>query len=118
MPKLNCRVGDLAIVVNAQLPQNLGQIVEVIGLPSNVPFPLPGPGHVWLVRTVSGRDALYYRFEKTGRVVRHAEGPVPDCRLRALPGLDPCQEIERSLGAEHPTSAPDGIDATATEVAP
>lgn len=89
MQKLNCKVGDLAIVVSAKLPQNLGQIVEVIGPQTGKPFALTEPGHVWQVRGVSGRASLYYMFDKDRRVVQHVEGPVPDCRLRPVSGICP-----------------------------
>jgi hypothetical protein len=89
MQKLNCKVGDLAIVVSAKLPQNVGQIVEVIGLQTGKPFALTDPGQVWEVRAVSGRDSLYYLLERTGRVVQHVQGPVPDSRLRPVSGIAP-----------------------------
>ena len=78
MGKLNCKIGDLAIVVNAHQTQNIGQIVEVLGPQTKVPFDLNGPGHVWQVRAVSGRATLIYLFPTEGKVVQHAEGPAPD----------------------------------------
>lgn len=90
MQTFNCKIGDLAIVVSALLPENLGQIVEVLGPQTELPFKLTGPGHVWQVRAVSGRGSLYYRFDKEERVVQHVEGPVPDCRLRPVRGLPDC----------------------------
>ena len=89
MQTLRCSIGDLAIVVSAKLPQNIGQIVEILGLQTGKPFALTEPGHVWQVRAVSGRASLYYCFDKEGRIVQHAEGPVPDCRLRPVSGV-PC----------------------------
>jgi hypothetical protein len=87
MQNLNCKPGDLAIVVNAILPQNLGQIVEVLGPQADRPFKLQGPGHIWRVRVITGRESLFYLFSESARVVRHVEGPVPDCRLRPVSGL-------------------------------
>lgn len=104
---LRCKIGDLAIVVSAKLPQNLGQIVEVLGPQTGVPFRLTGPGHVWQVRAVSGRESLYYRFDKDGRVVQHAEGPVPDCRLRPMSGVDLREEIEWAELENEPISLVD-----------
>jgi len=52
MPNRNCKIGDLAIVVNAEQAQNVGYIVEVLGPQTNGPFTLTGPGHVWQVRTL------------------------------------------------------------------
>lgn len=80
MQKLNCKVGDLAIVVSAKLPQNVGQIVEVLGPQTGKPFALTDLGHMWQVRAVSGRESLYYLLERTGHVVQHVQGPVPDGR--------------------------------------
>ena len=87
MQTVRCSIGDLAIVVSAKLPQNLGQIVEVLGPQTGVPFRLTDSGHVWQVRAVSGRASLFYCFDKTGRVVQHVEGPVPDCKLRPVSGI-------------------------------
>lgn len=85
---LNCKVGDLAIVVNTDLPQNLGQIVEVLGVQTGKPHTLSGGGHIWQVRTVSGRATLTYRFdEAVPRFVQHEEGPAPDRCLRPVSGL-------------------------------
>ena len=84
--KLNCAVGDLAVVISANRQENIGQIVEVIGLPTKKPFSLTGQGHVWQVRTVSGRRSLHYVF-RSGRVVRYPIGPVPDRCLRPIPSV-------------------------------
>ena len=98
--KLNCKIGDLAIVVNTQLPENLGQIVEVLGPQTEVSFDLAGPGHVWQVRAVSGRATLMCLFHADGRVVMHVEGPAPDCRLRPVCGLSLDDGAQEDLGAK------------------
>ena len=87
MTALNCKVGDLAIVVATELPQNLGQIVEVLGLQTGKPLGLSGLGHIWQVRAVSGRSSLVYRFNDTGKIVTNAEGPAPDRCLRPVSGV-------------------------------
>ena len=88
MPALNCKVGDLAIVVATELPENLGQIVEVLGLQTGIPFTMSGLGHIWEVRAVNGRKTLNYRFnEAVPRFVEFAKGPAPDCCLRPVSGL-------------------------------
>jgi len=85
----NCKVGDLAIVVSARLERNTGQIVEILGPHSGKPFALIAPGHVWLVRAVSGRRSLHYCRPSTGKVFsRRTIGPVPDQRLRPLRPLE------------------------------
>jgi hypothetical protein len=75
MSQLNCKLGDLAIVVNTIRPENLGQIVKVIGVPVPAPNNISGRGHVWQVRTVSGRSGLRYRYDRDGgRIERHSGG--------------------------------------------
>jgi hypothetical protein len=105
MTALNCKVGDLAIVVNTELPQNLGQIVEVLGIQTGRPLVLSGHGHIWHVRAVSGRKTLVYRFnEVVIRFVEHAEGPAPDRCLRPVSGLTDDDGV--SAGTEKRKSAP------------
>ena len=98
MQKLNCKPGDLAIVVNTTLPENLGQIVEVIGTKTKQGPDIKGPGHVWHVRTVSGRPTLLYRYNGAGgRIDKLAEGPAPDCRLRPVSGLDNGDAVQEDV---------------------
>jgi hypothetical protein len=98
MQKLNCAVGDLAIVFSAEQTDNLGQIVKVLGPQTGKPFTLQGPGHVWQVKAVSGRKTLTYVFREDGRRVRHIVGPAPDCRLRPISGLGP-GDFEQEVNA-------------------
>ena len=102
MQKLNCKPGDLAIVVNALLPQNIGQIVEVLGPGINKPFKLAVIGYVWNVRTVSGRDSLFYRYDISGRIVQCAEGPVPDNFLRPVSGLADGDAVQEDVAVSVP----------------
>ena len=104
MQKLNCKIGDLAIVVNAKVTENIGQLVEVKGPHRGRPVRLSAPGHVWQVRTVSGRKTLQYRY-RDGRVVEYATGPVPDCRLRPVSGLTGVDTLAEEA------SAVNGVDA-------
>lgn len=99
MTALNCKVGDLAIVVNTDLPENLGQIVEVLGVQTGEPLLLEGPGHYWQVRAVSGRKTLIYRYNDTGRLAEHEEGPAPDRCLRPVSGLRDGDACSGDLGA-------------------
>jgi hypothetical protein len=59
---------------------------------AGTPVNLGGPGHVWQVRTAGRRCTLHYRYWD-GHVVSYADGPVPDCRLRPLPGIDETDEL-------------------------
>lgn len=103
MTALNCKVGDLAIVVATELPENLGQIVEVLGLQTGVPFSMTGRGHMWQVRAISGRATLTYRFnEAVIRVVEHSEGPAPDRCLRPVSGLTDADGASKDTGKRQP----------------
>jgi len=90
MQKLNCAPGDLAIVIGAKVPDNIGQIVLVIGSPST--FGINEAGHVWHVRAITGRKSLIYRY-RNGKTFARSEGPVPDRRLRPVSGLQEEEEI-------------------------
>jgi len=93
-----CKPGDLAICVNATVPENIGNIVEVLGPPTGIPFQGPWACATWQVRTASGRKTLVYKHGagRRSKVERHAEGPVPDFRLRPLPRIEGGDEIDRT----------------------
>lgn len=103
MQQLHCKIGDLAIVVNTELPQNLGQIVEVLGLPTGKPFTMRGHGHVWQVRTASGRAMLHWRVHRDNAIVQYAEGPAPDRCLRPVSGLTDDDAVLTDLGKKQAT---------------
>lgn len=100
MQQLHCKIGDLAIVVNTDLPQNLGQIVEVLGLPLRASkLDVIGRGHLWQVRTVSGRPTLVYCiYTDPVRFEAYTEGPVPDRCLRPVSGLTDGDAVRTDLG--------------------
>ena len=102
--RLNCAVGDLAIVTSAHLQENVGQIVEVIGVQTGKPFSLDGEGHVWQVRAISGRATLRYKFA-SGKSTRRVRGPVPDHRLRLVSGLADPAGVLRACALSDPLSS-------------
>jgi len=79
---LNCRLGDLAITVNCDIPQNLGRIVRVIDSHGLEDWTGHGPMHTWEVQTLSDTDSLTYIIK--GRLTFKCRGPVPDAFLRPL----------------------------------
>jgi len=93
-----CKVGDLAIVISANIPENIGNIVEIVGPPTGRPIKASWECATWHVRTISGRRTLVYRLGNgsIGIVKRHAEGPVPDFRLRPFPGIQAVYEQGRA----------------------
>jgi hypothetical protein len=99
MTALRCKPGDLAIVISATIPENIGNLVEVVGPTTGLPVKAHWQCATWQVRTVSGRKTLVYKLgnKRTSRVERHAEGPVQDFKLRPLPGVEEIDEFERSV---------------------
>lgn len=97
MPKFNCSPGDLAIAVTALIPENIGQIVEIVGLSHKPWNKLNGSGHIWWVRTAGGRKTLCYEWPD-GTIRRFAEGPVFDHRLRRLAGPGTSGESSHEQG--------------------
>ena len=84
MTKLNCAVGDLAITVDCQFPQNLGKIVHVIaGLGLEEWSGHAEPVYTWQVEIANVDSYLHYQYEGE-ELKRYKTGPVPDCYLRRL----------------------------------
>lgn len=83
MAKLNCGVGDLAITVRCNFPENLGNIVRIV---SAVGFD-EWQGHdkllyTWNVDVATEDGYLYYQGEDGLELYK--SGPVPDIYLRRL----------------------------------
>lgn len=88
MAQHNCKVGDLAITVTAQWPDNVGNIVEIIELAAadEAGSLAEEFGLVWRVRTV-GKAVLHYRYPQEDGTFLHdltREGPVPDRFLKPI----------------------------------
>lgn len=79
---LNCRLGDLAITVKCEIPENLGRIVRIVASNGVEPWSGYGPLHTWEVETVSGNETLTYVIR--GRLCFRNKGPIPDAFLRPL----------------------------------
>ena len=78
--KLRCKPGDLAVVIDARLPSNLGRIVKVLRLhdgSGDLRYPPLTP--CWLV---SSSYPMSWVLE--GKRFRRKKGPVPDCQLQPL----------------------------------
>jgi hypothetical protein len=98
MRKLNCRAGDLAIVVDAFTSDNIGMIVKVLGKHRNQSA-CPADDVIWLVQ------APYpMRYEKLGKITHKRKGPVPDTWLNPIRGYplgkDIAVEFTESLEAK------------------
>ena len=84
MTALNCRVGDLAVVVKADLHQNIGVIVEILHKRPETAMRVQGGGHQWMVKAAGGAALLHYYFKDDGRTEVRSTGPIPDRCLRPL----------------------------------
>lgn len=86
---MNCKSGDLAIIVQALLPENIGKIVEVLQ-------PLGddcGMGFRWLVKTVlPGRTVSVIDFHTVFE--DSAPAGIPDAWLRPVSGLPITDDIK------------------------
>ncbi|NBT35146.1 MAG: hypothetical protein EBT03_06360 [Betaproteobacteria bacterium] len=97
--QLNCKAGDLAIVVKAALPENVGTVVRVVqgqGLEAWIGF--DEPVFVWSVELASRDRAMIYE-RKNGERLFTWEGPIPDAFLKPLVSsfTDNSQDDEQRL---------------------
>lgn len=101
---LNCRVGDLAITVKCEIPENLGRIVRVVASNGIEHWSDYGPMHTWEVETLSQSETLTYVIK--GKLCFKSKGPVPDAFLRPLrpPADEPVLQEAETTPSE-PTAA-------------
>ncbi|MBM3345672.1 MAG: hypothetical protein FJY55_04130 [Betaproteobacteria bacterium] len=89
---MKCKPGDLAIVINAQISDNLGNIVRILRLDDGSgKFVFKGQGRVWIV--ASPRPMTW---ALRGKQYRDTTGPVPENRLQPIRGLDPGRRAGRA----------------------
>jgi len=82
MKKLNCKPGDLAIVVDAHNVNNIGTIVKVIRKHSNQSAISKQPDDfIWMVE--APRPMTY---DHSGKLKFRKKGPAPDSILRPIRG--------------------------------
>lgn len=97
---MNCKQGDLAILVRARLPQNVGRVVRVLfGVaPGCRPIDPAGEKHRakggfrWMVEA---EGSSFYSKRASGSIDRHPYGAVPDAWLRPLRDQDGLDETLR-----------------------
>jgi hypothetical protein len=89
MRKLNCAVGDLAIVVEAFNPSNIGSIVRVISRHKNQNcIEKPQDDLIWLVYAPN-----YLIYSSSEKLTLRKKGGAPDSCLRPIRGIPPKKEI-------------------------
>jgi hypothetical protein len=83
MSKLNCGVGDLAITVNCNIKENLGNIVKIVSADGFREWPRHSEMlYTWNVEVATEEGFLFYKFTSGLKALK--TGPVPDKYLRRL----------------------------------
>jgi len=81
--KLNCAVGDLAITVNCQIPQNLGNIVRIVSSGGFQEWQgFSQLLYTWNVEVATEGGALFYEVENG--IETFTSGPAPDMYRRRI----------------------------------
>ena len=83
MRKLNCKPGDLAIIIEAHNAVNIGAIVRVIATHKKQnALDKEADDHLW---TVIAPHPLTYAIN--GKLVTKRRGPAPDSTMRPIRGV-------------------------------
>ena len=91
MNALNCRLGDLAVTIRAELPENVGNIVRVVGCHGvDTWWGFKDPIHLWEIEVVEG-GRLVYEYDGGSR--EHlTQGLAPDAFLKPIAPLGQAEE--------------------------
>jgi hypothetical protein len=90
---MNCKPGDLAVVVEAYNPSNIGSIVRVLRSHPNQSVIAIEPGdHIWTMEATHPQA-----YEVEGELVYRSSGPVPDSYLRPIRGYSLGRDIADGL---------------------
>lgn len=90
---MNCKPGDLAVVVEAYNPSNIGSIVRVLRTHPNQSVIAIEPGdHIWTMKATHPQA-----YEVEGELVYRSSGPVPDSYLRPIRGYPLGRDIADGL---------------------
>jgi hypothetical protein len=84
MTKLFCKVGDLAITVRAEVPENLGRIVHIVRPLGAQPWSDFGEVHLWWAEVLPGSLSQLHYLQLNGALEQKSQGPVPDLFLRPI----------------------------------
>lgn len=96
MTKLNCKPGDMAVVVTAHNPENIGTILRVIKAHEDQNALVDFKGqHIWFVE--APRPMTY---NVGGKLVMRRRGAVPDAILRPIRGLPGADETRTTKNIE------------------
>ena len=101
MTKLNCKPGDLAFVVTAHNPENIGAILRVIRAhrDQNAMVDFKGQ-HIWLAEA-----PRFMTYSVGGKLVKRIRGVVPDAILLPIRGFPWADEIRTTKSVEDKVAA-------------
>ena len=86
MSILNCRLGDLAVTVRAEIPENLGNIVRIVGYHGKSTwYGFKDPIHLWEIEVAEG-GRLVYEYDDGTREYE-TRGLAPDVFLKPIAPL-------------------------------
>jgi hypothetical protein len=93
MRKLNCKPGDMAVIITAHNLENIGTILRVLKTHKNQKAVVADKeDHIWLA--VAPRPMTY---EVGGKLIHRKRGAVPDSVLRPIRGLPVREENKERL---------------------
>ena len=94
---LNCQVGDLAIAVDAELTENIGNIVLIVAAGGYREWSdFLEPVFVWDVEALGPECPLHYQVGSRSVTTKMA-GEVPDMFLRPIRPPDPIMLLKGSM---------------------
>ena len=99
METVRCRIGDLAVVVGCHLPENTGNIVNVVGVEGYQRwYGVTGHTFVWTVEVTKDRPLVYENADGSSYTLM--EGPVPDHFLIPISSDPDFNELAKYILAE------------------
>ena len=89
MKQFNCKPGDLAVIVDAYNPENIGTFVKVLSAHKNqLALDKPEADLLWFVE---GSRPMSY--DVSGRIRKCKKGPAPDSSMRPIRGIEELADI-------------------------
>ena len=83
MSQLFCKVGDLAVTVEAELPINLGNVVKIVSAAGYKKFSTYPKIFLWNVEVASPDRPMVYEYPN-GELDQCLSGRIPDRYLRPI----------------------------------
>ena len=83
MSRLFCKVGDLAVTVEAEIKANIGNVVKIVRAVGYDKFSSYQKIFLWEVEVASSERPLVYEYPN-GKVEKCRTGNIPDRYLRPI----------------------------------